>query len=147
MVATVATPAYVQAVQVIGDVESRRSTSGRAACEEEEVEGVEVGPRVRGQKPATVAETVAVAPPDQMRNDKMTKVEEMKENLKTENLSLHGELAAKRTAQGCPLLACIRLQRDRKSAIEEKEGAARPLAAEKTKRESSAVIEQLKRDV
>lgn len=67
--------------------------------------------------------------------------------LKTEKLSLHGKLGAERAALARELMHSIRLKRDRKKAVEEKEEAAHLLAAEKTRRENSAVAELLKEDV
>lgn len=65
----------------------------------------------------------------------------MMEKLKTKNLYLHGKLVAEWAAHARALIVHICLQRDRKKAMEEKEGSVRLLAAEGTKRENSAVIE------
>lgn len=62
-------------------------------------------------------------------------------------LALHGDLVAERAAHTRALMDNMCLQRDRKKAVEEKKKAVRLLAVEKTKRENSTVIEQLKKDV
>lgn len=120
---------------------------GGGACEEKKVGGVEVRPSTGGQKPATVADAVAVAALDQVRNDAMAKIWEMTEKLKTKNLSLHGELVVERTAFACALMDNTSLQRDRENAVNEKKKAARLLAAKTNKKENIVVIEQLKKDV
>lgn len=46
----------------------------------------------------------------------MTKVREMIERLKTENLSLHGDSVAERVVNACALVDNTRLQQERKKA-------------------------------
>lgn len=77
----------------------------------------------------------------------ITKAEEMMEKLKTESLSSHDELVSERTAYARAFIKNIRLKRVRKKAVEKKEGVTRLLAAERAKRENSALVEPLKKNV
>lgn len=61
-------------VQITGVAGSQRSTSGGAACQEKEVEGVGRGPSLGGQKSSTNAVAVAVAAPDHVGTHMMAKV-------------------------------------------------------------------------
>lgn len=90
-----------------------------------------------------MADAVCVFAQDRVDNNVLFKVKEMMKKLKTVNQFLHGELVAKRAAHAPALIDIIYLQRERKKAIEEKKGTPRLLAAEKTKKESSAVVEQI----
>lgn len=130
-----------------GDVDSQQSTGCGSACQEEEVEGVEVGPSAGGEKPATKANAVVIAATAQKGNKKKARVEKTMEKLKTENSSLHGRLVAERTDHARTLMDSVHLRRDRKRSVKEKGKAARLLAAKKTKPEKSVVVEQLKKDV
>lgn len=96
-----ATPADVSSVQMTSDVRSQRSIGGGGAYQEVEDEVAEVAPGLGRQGPATVAETVAVAAAEQVGDEATLKVEEMMKKLKTENLALHGDLVAEKTAHVC----------------------------------------------
>lgn len=113
-VVAVAEPADAWSAQGMGDAGSQQSKGGGGVCQEEVVEGVEVGPCAVGQKTATVAEVVAVAARGQTGDDVMEKIEEMMEKLRTKNLSLHCEPVSKRAAHARALMDIIRLQRDRR---------------------------------
>lgn len=65
---------------------------GGGVCQEEKVEVEVVGPDRGGQNPTTLADAVAVAAPEQVGKDMMVKVVEMMKNLRTVDLSLHGDL-------------------------------------------------------
>lgn len=142
-VAAGATPAEVRSVQVRSDAGSQHSTCAGGACEEMEVEGVEMGQSAGGEKPAIVTDAIAVAPPDRVKSDMLAKVKELMKKLKTENLLLHGELVVERMAYTRSLMNNIRRQRDRKKAVGEKEEIVRLLAAKRAKRENGAVVEPL----
>lgn len=80
-----------------------------------------------------MAGAVAVAAQKQMSDDVMAKIEEVKGNLKKENLFLHGKLAAERAVHSLVLIDNICLKRDRKNAVEKKRSGCAALAAERTK--------------
>lgn len=67
--------------------------------------------------------------------------------MKAKNLELHGQLIAEKLAHARALLDNVRLQRDMKKMVKEKEKAARLLTVKQAKRENSAVTHQLKKDV
>lgn len=62
---------------------------------------------------------VAAAAQDQASEDVMAKVEKMMEDLKAKTFFLYTELAPKRAAHPCALRDSIRMQLDRKNAVEE----------------------------
>lgn len=151
---SVAPPSEIDAVvlpanitlRVSGDVESQHSTGGESVRQDEEAETVEFEPDKGIQNHATVAGTVCVNAPDQMRNDVFVKVKEMVEKLKTESFSMPGNFVAERAAHARALMDSIHLQRVRRKFVEEKEGAWRVLAVEKTECKNSAGLVQLKKD-
>lgn len=118
--AAVAMPADVRSVQMTGYFGSQRSTGGEGACQGERVGGVEVGPSPGDQKPATVADVVAVAPRAEVASDGMEKVEVMIGKLRTENLALHVEIVAERAAHARALIDNFRLQRDREKTVKKR---------------------------
>lgn len=77
----------------------------------------------------------------------MAKVDGMMKNLKTENLSLHGDIVAERAAHARVSMKNIRFLRNKNKTVEGKEKVARLLAAERSTRENSATIEWLMKDV
>lgn len=87
---------------------SQRSTVGRGVRQEKEGrEDVVLGPEPGGQNHAKVADTVCVAAPDQVGNDILVKTVEMVEKLKTEKLSLHGDLVTEKAAHARALTDSI----------------------------------------
>lgn len=94
-----------------------------------------------------MAEFAAVAASAQVGDDGMERVEEMIEKLKAENLALPGQLVAKKSAHARALLNNARLPRNMQRVMKEKVEAARLVTLEQGKRENSAVMEQLKKDV
>lgn len=99
-----------------------------------------------GQKPTRVVDVVAVAASDHWGSDTMAKVEEMTEKLEAENLSLHGELVAKCMAHDRALMNNIRLEWNRKKAVEKMEGVAQLLGEKRAKQKNSAVVKKLKKN-
>lgn len=77
----------------------------------------------------------------------MMKVDEMMEKLNTENLGLHGDLVAEMTPHAQVLLDTVWLQREMRMTDYEKKENARLLPAKKTKRQNSAVVKQLEKNV
>lgn len=77
----------------------------------------------------------------------MAKVGDMIERLKAGNLSLHEKLVAEQTTHTHALMDNNYLQRNMMNAVAEKREAVRLLGADKPKRENSAVVEELKKDV
>lgn len=84
---------------------------------------------------------------DQIGADMLSTVEEMIDKLKTDNVALHGELVSEKAAHARALMDNICSQQEQKRIVEEREVVARRLAEEKSKRDHSEVIEQLKRSV
>lgn len=81
-------PANVRSVQVVGGVGSQQRTRSAGPRREEEDAVVVVAPSIAGQGCTEVANTVAVLA--QAGDDGITKVEEMIENLKMDNLFCMG---------------------------------------------------------
>lgn len=77
----------------------------------------------------------------------MMEVEELMEKLKMENLVLHDDLFARKTANACGSMDNVCFQRDMKKVVKEKDEFARLSPAEKAQRENSAVVKQLKKVV
>lgn len=140
--------AEARSVQIIGDVGSQRSTGGGQVRQEEEGrKDVEVEPVPVEQDYATLADTGCVSAPEQVGGDVLVKVKKILEKLQEKNASLYGVLVAKKTAHARASMDNIRLQREKKKAVTVREEAAWLLTEEKSKRENSAVVEQLKNDV
>lgn len=62
-------------------------------------------------------------------------------------MALHGDSVAGRTAHARALIDNVRLQRDKKKVVKEKETFPRLLAAENDKEEGSAVWEQVRKEI
>lgn len=99
-----------------------------------------------GQGSAAVADAVAVAVPAQAGDDGLVKVEGMTGKLEAKSLTLHEKLIAEKTAHALTLFDNIRLQRELKKVVKEKEETAWRLTVEKAKRKNSALDKQLKND-
>lgn len=123
-VAAVALPAGMWWGQMTGDIETHRLTGGGGAGQKMEgCEHIGVGSEQGCKNHATAAHAVCAAGMDQAGGDVLVKIVEMVETLKMENLSLHGELVARRAAYARSLIDIIRQQSDRKRAVKEKEEA------------------------
>lgn len=120
-----AMPTDVRSVHVAADVESQRSTWDADARQEEDVEVADVAPGLGEPVVLSRADAAAVATLAQGVDDETARVEEIIEKLNTENLALHGQLVAKKLLHARTLSNNVRLQRDMKKVMKEKEQDAR----------------------
>lgn len=92
-------PADIRSVQVTGDAENQRSTSGEGVRQERK--GRDHGEMGRGpgfQDHTKMAQGVCVATLDKVCGNVLVKIEERVEKIKAEKLTLHGRLVTKREA-------------------------------------------------
>lgn len=94
-----------------------------------------------------MAVAVAVADPEQVGGVVTMRAEEMMEQLKMENLALHGEVVVKKTTHARALPDNVCRQRDMKKVFLAKEKTAWLLVADVFMWENSMVQEQLMKDV
>lgn len=142
-----AMPADVRLVQVSGDVGSQRSSRSTGTHQEGEDEVAVVAPGLCGQWFAAVAEALVLKAPAQAGDVCRAKMEVTIQKLDAENLVLHEELIVEKMHHARALLNSVRLQRDMKRAVKEKDGTVRLLAPGHAMFESSAMEEQLRKGV
>lgn len=120
-VAATGVPADMWLVQVTSNFGTQRSIGcGAVRQEGKGYKEMNAGLRLCDQSRAVVVDAVCVSTPDEVGSDGMAEVEEMMEKSKTVNLSLHGDLVSERAAHVRALTETIRVQRKRKTIVEEK---------------------------
>lgn len=132
---------------VMDDVGGQWSMGGGDAHRDEEEKVAEAVPGGETLGPATVVEAVAVGDPEQTGDVIMAKMEMMMEQHRLENLELHGKVVTHETAHARSLLGTFSLRWDMMMVAKKKAMIVCLLAAEKAKRENSAVVKELRKDV
>lgn len=94
----------------------------------------------------STSDVAAVAAPGQVGNDGIAKVKEMIEKFEAENLVMHGQLVAEKSAHARAFLYNVQLLRDMKRVTKRKGMFLRLLTLKESKREHSKILRQLKKD-